>query len=277
MLGRDLCALLQAGHEVKALTRSDADVTDAPALFSTLRSLEPELVINCAGATDVDRCEQEPDWAYRVNAWGAWSAASAAEACGVRLIHISTDFVFSGALGRPYTEWDAPSPVSEYGKSKLAGEEAVRRACRRATIVRTQWLYGRHGRCFPWSILSAARRNPEGGLKVVADQWGAPTCTRHLARKLAWLVDWPIDGLYHINNAGSCTRFEWAHELLSLAGLEVPLSPIPAEEWPAPAQRPGPDSTLRRYALELMGQDDLPDWRAGLAEWVRELREAGEL
>lgn len=277
MLGKDLCAQLAREHEVVALTRGQADVTEVAAVRSALLAAEAQVVINCAAATDVDRCEQEPDWAHRVNAWGAWSAASAAEACGARFIHISTDFVFSGGLGRPYTEWDPPSPVSLYGQSKLAGEAAVWRACRRASVVRTQWLYGRHGRSFPRAILNAARRGPEGGLRVVADQWGVPTYTRHLARKLCWLVDWPVDGLYHMNNAGTCTRHDWARELLSLCGLEVPVHAIRADEWPAPAQRPGPDSTLRRYALELMGQDDLPDWRAGIAEWVSEMREAGEL
>jgi dTDP-4-dehydrorhamnose reductase len=278
MLGRDLCPLLAERHETVALARADADVTDAPGLEAHLRELEPEVVINLAAATHVDRCEQEPDWAYRLNAWGAWSAASAAEAVGARLIHISTDFVFSGDSERAYTEWDATDPISVYGASKLAGETAVWRACRRATVVRTQWLYGRQGASFPRAILNAARKRPEGGLRVVADQFGAPTYTRHLARKLAWLVDWPRDGLYHVNNAGECSRYEWATELLRLAGItEVPVTPIAAAEWPAPAPRPQPRSTLRRYALELMGADDLPDWKEGLSEFVTELREAGEL
>jgi dTDP-4-dehydrorhamnose reductase len=277
MLGRDLCPLLAERHEALALTRAEADIEDSPALAAALGAARPDVVINCAAATDVDRCEREPDWAYRVNAAGAGAAAAAAEACGARLIHVSTDFVFSGRPAGAYVEQDEPEPVSVYGASKLAGEREVREHARRASIVRTQWLYGRQGRSFPKAILNAALKKPENGLRVVADQFGAPTYTRHLARKLAWLVDWPIDGLYHINNAGSCSRHEWALETLARAGLEVEVHAIKAEEWPAPARRPGPDSTLRRAALEAIGQDDLPDWREGVAAFIAELRAAGEL
>jgi len=278
MLGQDLCPLLAERFETYALCRAEADVTDARALGARIRELSPDVVINCAAATNVDRCETEPDWAYQGNAWGAWSAAAAAEGAGARLIHISTDFVFSGDSDVPYTEWDATDPISVYGASKLAGEIAVWRACHRASIVRTQWLYGRRGASFPRAILNAAKRRPESGLRVVADQFGAPTYTRHLARKLAWLVDWPVDGLYHVGNAGECSRHDWATQLLSFAGIEdVAVAPIAAADWPAPAKRPLRRSTLRRYALELMGQDDLPPWQDGLREYVDELRSAGEL
>lgn len=278
MLGKDLCPVLAEEFETVALARAEADVTDTRALRARFRDLAPQVVINCAAATNVDRCETEPDWAYRLNGWGAWSAAAAAESVGARLIQLSTDFVFSGDSDVPYSEWDAVSPISVYGASKLAGETAVWRACRRVSVVRTQWLYGRQGASFPRAILNAARRRPEGGLRVVADQFGAPTYTRHLARKLAWLVKWPVDGLYHIGNAGECSRHEWAVRLLALAGVEdVAAAPIKAAEWAAPAQRPLRRSTLRRYALELMGQDDLPSWQDGLQEYVNELRECGEL
>lgn len=277
MLGRDLCPLLAERHEVLAWGSAEADVTDGAGLCARIADARPDVVINCAAATNVDLCESEADWAYRVNAWGAWSSATAAARAGARLIHISTDFVFSGDSERPYTEWDATAPVSVYGTSKLAGEEAVFRSGARASVVRTQWLYGRQGKSFPRAILGAAAKRPENGLRVVSDQFGTPTYTRHLAQKLGWLVDWPADGLYHINNAGECARHEWAAEALRLAGLDdVSITPIRTEDWPAPARRPA-YSTLRRYALELMGADDLPPWQAGLAEFVAELREHGEL
>lgn len=277
MLGRDLCPLLATAHETLAWTRADVDVTDGPALRARILDTRPDVVLNCAAATNVDRCETEPDWAYRQNGWGAASAAAAAAAVGARLIHLSTDFVFSGDSERPYHEWDATGPLSVYGASKLAGETAAWRACPRTTVVRTQWLYGRQGASFPKAILNAARRRPEAGLKVVADQFGAPTYTRDLARKLAWLIDWPVDGVYHVNNAGECSRHDWAVELLRLAGFsDISVAPIRAADWPAPAPRPA-RSTLRRYALELMGQDDLPSWQDGLRDYVTELREQGEL
>jgi dTDP-4-dehydrorhamnose reductase len=276
MLGRDLGRLLRRDHEYLGLSRELADVTDFPSLQAALSSFQPEIVVNCAAATNVDRCESEPDWAYRINAWGAWSAASATEAVGARLIHISTDFVFSGEADRPYSEWDATGPISVYGASKLAGEEAVFRACRRATVVRTQSLYGTGGKSFTRSIIDAGRRRPEGGLRVVSDQLSAPTFTGHLAEKLVWLLVWPADGIYHINNAGECSRWEWTVEALRLAGIDVPVHPIRSDEWPTPARRPR-RSTLRRHALELMGADDMPDWKQGLAAFIDELRDAGEL
>jgi dTDP-4-dehydrorhamnose reductase len=277
MLGSDLCPLLSRKFDTIACNRAELDVTDASALQSRIQEWAPDVVINCAAATNVDRCETEPDWAYHGNAWGAWSAAAAAEAAGARLIHISTDFVFSGDSEVPYAEWDPTGPLSVYGASKLAGEQAVWRACRRASVVRTQWLYGRSGASFPRAILNAARRNPEKGLRVVADQFGSPTYTQHLARKLAWLVETPVDGLYHISNAEECSRHEWAVRLLALAGISgVAVTPIKAVDWPAPAPRPR-RSTLRRYALELMGSDDMPTWYDGLREYVAELRAAGEL
>lgn len=277
MLGRDLCPILEEGHDVVALGSAEADVTDGAGLRRRLEEIRPEVVINCAAATHVDRCESEPDWAYRVNAWGAWAAAAACAALEARLIHISTDFVFSGETDRPYIEWDATAPISVYGASKLAGEKAIFRAGCRASVVRTQWLYGRQGKSFPRAILDAARKRPEGGLRIVSDQFGTPTYTPHLAAKLRWLVETPVDGLYHINNAGECARHEWAAEALRLAGLDdVPITPIRSEEWPTPARRPA-RSTLRRFALELMGADDLPPWQEGLARFVQELRVNGEL
>jgi len=266
MLGRDLCPILAERHEVTPLTRAEADATDLAALRAAFAALRPEAVVNCAAATDVDRCEQDPDYAYRGNTWAAWAVAAAAEEAGARLIHVSTDFVFDGEAGRPYSEWDAPNPISVYGASKLAGEQAAFRACRRATVARTQWLYGPHGKSFPRAILNAAAREGTTELRVVADQFGAPTFTGHLARKLAWLVEWPAHGLYHVNNAGECSRAEWAREVLRLAGSPVRVVEIGSAEWPAPACRPR-RSTLRRHALELQGADDLPDWRSGLAAW----------
>lgn len=272
LLGQDLMTALAGHHEVFGLTHAVGDVTDLAALQEQFRALEPELVVNCAAATNVDRCETEPDWAYRVNAWGAWCAASAAEQVKARFFHISTDFVFSGDAKQPYTEWDQPAPVNVYGASKLAGEAAVFRACSHACVIRTQQLYGRGGRSFPQVILEAARLDPKTGLRVVQDQYAVPTYTPHLARKLAWLVEWPANGLYHFNNAGECTRHEWAVETLRLAGLgDVPVTPIRAADWPAPAARPN-RSTLRRYALELMGADNMPPWQEGLAEYVSELK-----
>ncbi len=277
MLGRDLAPLLSSSREVMLWGRDALDITDGRATTQELTWAAPQVVINCAAATDVDRCEREPEWAYRINAEGAGNVAAACEAIGARLIHVSTDFVFSGELGRPYDETDAVDPINVYGASKLAGEREVLARCPGATVVRTQWLYGRHGRSFPRAILERAKTRPQGGLRVVSDQRGAPTWTVHLARKLAWLADNPLPGIVHVNNAGECSRFEWATELLRAAGLaDVPVHECLSSEFKTDARRP-PHSTLRRLSLENAGADDLPSWQEGVAGFVAELRSAGEL
>lgn len=280
LLGREIAAALSGTHTVLSLARADADVTSLPGLLRVVRAQRPEVIINCAAATDVDRCERDPAWAWRVNAGGAWCAAAAAAATAARLIHFSTDFVFPGDGGHPYDEWAPTRPLNVYGHSKLAGETAVLRAGARACVVRTQQLFGRHGPCFPLAILRGARRVRGGelpALRVVSDHWAVPTSAAHLARKVAWLLEWEADGLYHLNAAGECTRLQWAAEVLRLAGFhDVPIEPICAAEWPADAIRPA-RATLRRRALELMGADDMPPWQLGTAEYIAELRAAGEL
>jgi dTDP-4-dehydrorhamnose reductase len=275
MLGRDLCAVLAERHTPIPLTRAEADVTDLSALAAAVRQASPEVVIHAAAQTSVDTCEGDPDGAYRVNAWGAWAAAAAAEQAGARFVLISTDFVFDGTAGRPYTEFDPVNPLSVYGASKAAAEQVCRQACRRCLVVRTQWLFGRHGRSFPRTILEAAAAGRP--LRVVTDQVGAATYTRHLAAALAWLCEQPCDGTYHLASTGAASRWEWAKETLRLAGWDdVPLQPITSAEWPAPAPRPA-FTVLRNYALELRGVNLMPSWQEGMAAFITELRAAGEL
>jgi dTDP-4-dehydrorhamnose reductase len=275
MLGHDLCECLRDRHEVVALSRADADVTDLEALMRACRRAAPEVVIQTAAATNVDGCEGDAESAYRVNTWGAWAAAVAADAAAARFVLISTDFVFDGQLGRPYTEFDEPRPVNVYGASKLAAERACRHACRRCVIARTQWLYGRHGASFPRTILQGAAAGQP--LRVVTDQVGAPTYTRHLAAALERLCEQPCDGIFHLASAGSASRWEWASETLRLAGWGgIPVGKATSEEWPAPATRPA-YSVLRPFALELMGAETMPRWQDGLAAFIAELSDAGEL
>ena len=275
MLGTDLCPILEERHEVVPLGRVDADVTDLEALLRAFREHQAGVVIHAAAETDVDGCEGDPDHAYRVNGWGAWAAATAAEAVGARFVLISMDFVFDGESDRPYTEFDPVHPISVYGTSKLAGEEAAQRACRRCTIVRTQWLYGRNGASFPRAILKAASGG--GPLQVVADQVGSPTYTRHFAQKLRWLIEQRCDGVYHFSNSGAASRWEWACEILRLAGhREVEVQKARTSEFPRPARRPA-YSVLRHLALEMRKADDIPAWQDGLSAFIDELKAAGEV
>lgn len=282
MLGIDLCSLLEAeGHEV---IRTDVavregstpaawealDVTDTHAVSKCLLNHQPDAVIHGAAYTDVDGCERNPDLAFRINALGTWNLASVCGGHHITLVYVSTDFVFDGAKGEPYTEFDAPNPLSHYGASKLAGEQFVRQLCRQHFVARTAWLFGVHGPSFPAKMLELAKTRTE--LSVVVDQVGCPTHTVDLARALIGLLRSQLYGTYHITNAGSCSWYEFARTTLEMAGVtNVVVHPMPADKWPSPTRRPA-YSVLRHYALELQQRDDLRPWREAVAEFL-ELRE----
>jgi dTDP-4-dehydrorhamnose reductase len=271
-LGRDLLAELTPRHDCHGLTRAEADITDFASLARCLNELQPDVVVHTAAYTDVDGCERDPTRAYRENTVGTWNVAAAAHASGAAVAVVSTDFVFDGEKREPYTEFDVTNPLGHYGASKLAGEQAALRANPRIFIIRAQWLYGVHGKNFPYAILRAASR---GDVKVVADQIGAPTYTVDLARMIVRIIETPRYGVYHANSAGSCSWYDFAVELYRLAGLDPAiLHPIPSSEWPSPTRRPA-YSVLRRYALELMGLDDARPWQEGAREFVESARAAG--
>jgi dTDP-4-dehydrorhamnose reductase len=274
-LGRDLTTVFGAAHDCVPIGRAEADITDFDSVMAVIRAEAPDLVLHAAAYTDVDGCERDADTAYRVNALGSWNVAAATRACGARLVAISTDFVFDGETHRPYTEFDAPNPINLYGASKLAGEGLAVRACPESYLVRVQWLYGVHGRNFPYTILRAAAAGRP--LRVACDEVGTPTYTLDVARKIAEIVERPLYGTYHVANQGSCSRYELAREVLRLAGVEpVSLEPISAAEWSSPVRRPA-YSVLRHYALELMNRDDMRPWQEALREFVAAARAAGKL
>lgn len=275
MLGTDLCVVFGAENDCVPLGRNEANVSDHEAISAVIRAAAPDLVIHSAAHTDVDGCERDPDLAFRVNALGTWNVASAARACGARLVTISTDFVFDGESRQPYTEFDPVHPINHYGASKRAAEQLAVRACPESYVVRTQWLYGVHGRNFPYAILRAATAGKP--LRVADDEVGSPTFTKDVALKVAEIIQRPLYGTYHVSNAGSCSRFELASELLRLAGIQpVALDAISAKDWPSPTRRPA-YSVLRRYALELMGRDDMRSWQDALADFLSAARAAGKL
>ncbi len=266
MLGVDVRrAAEEAGHEVAALSRHDLDICDASAVTDALGTVAPEVVINCAAYTNVDGAETEPDRAHEVNATAAGQLAAAAGAQGAWILHVSSDYVFSGAKDTPYLESDSTGPLSVYGNSKLAGERAVARAVPGAhTIVRSAWLFGPYGPCFPDTMLRLAAQRDE--LTVVDDQVGCPTFTGHLARALVDLAERPRRplGVVHAAASGECSWFGFAAEIVQAAGLSTPVRPISTAEFPRPARRP-PYSVLRTARSD---GPELPDWRAGLSEYL---------
>jgi len=268
MLGSDLCEAL-AAHEVRGVDIEDFDLTDASAVREALAAARPEMVVHCAAWTDVDGCERDPERAFLHNGSGTWNLAAAAADVGATVVYMSTDFVFDGSKGEPYTEFDAPNPLSVYGASKLAGEEAVRALVPRCYVVRSAWLFGARGRNFVRTILETAAERDE--LRVVADQFGSPTYTRDLAQGIAEIIvaGRVVPGTYHMVNSGVCSWAGLAAEALRLAGRTTRVTPIPALEWPSPAPRPA-CSALRCRALELQGVPVLRPWKQALISYLEE-------
>jgi dTDP-4-dehydrorhamnose reductase len=266
MLGRDLIQMAtQAGHEVVALPRGELDITDADAVGEAVRGADPQVVFNCAAYTNVDGAEAEPGLAAAVNAQGAGNVAEAAAAAGAWTVHVSSDYVFDGSKRDPYVESDAPSPISEYGRSKLAGErEVAARAPGQYTIVRSSWLFGTGGPCFPATILRLARER--GELTVVDDQVGCPTFTGHLADALVRIGAEASSGVVHVAAAGQCSWFEFASAIVTAAELGCEVRPVGTDAFPRPAPRPA-YSVLRSERPEA---PVLPSWEDGLSRYMSE-------
>lgn len=263
MLGTDLVALLRArGEDVRALDRAGLDVTDAAAVDAAVRGAE--IVVNAAAYTAVDAAEGDEAGAFAVNAVGAQHVARAAAWHGARLVHVSTDYVFDGIAPAggtsPYAE-DAPlAPRSAYGRSKAAGEWAVRSEHRGAVVVRTAWLYGAHGTCFPRTIARLARER--GAVEVVDDQVGQPTWTADLADLVLRLVGARAPGgVYHGTAQGRASWWELAREAVSAAGLDPGVvRPTSSADLARPAPRPA-WSVLGHDALRRIGVEPIGDWR----------------
>ena len=272
MLGTDLQSALSC-HDLVPTDIVEGclnlDIANTAQVMRVVGETRPDLVLHTAAYTDVDGCERDPDKAYRINALGTWNLAAACAAMDIAIGYISTDFVFDGEKGEPYTEYDSPSPLSHYGASKLAGELHVRSLCPKHFIFRTAWLYGVHGKSFPRMILNAAKAGKD--LRVVGDQFGSPTFTVDLASKIGQVIETPLYGTYHVTNSGTCSWYDFAKKTLSLAGINnVEVKSIKGEEWPSPTKRPRL-STLRHYALELQGKDDLRPWESALEEFISAL------
>ncbi len=271
-LGTDLQAVFASSshHELLALDHSRLDVGDRDAVASLVGELAPDLVVNCAAWTAVDACEADPDRAWRTNSLAVRHLAEAAARTGAHLVQVSTDYVFDGTKPGAYTEWDPPSPLSVYGRSKLGGElEAA--ACPGATIVRTSWVCGRHGSNMVKTILRLA--GAEGPLAFVDDQRGCPTFTDDLAGAVYRLGVGRRPGLFHVTNQGSTTWFAFARDVLAAAGHDPDrVAPISSAELapPRPAPRPA-NSVLDNAALRLAGDPLLPDHHEALERTVRRL------
>ncbi|MGO9577835.1 MAG: dTDP-4-dehydrorhamnose reductase [Desulfobaccales bacterium] len=255
------------GWEAAATDAHNLDITDPEAVWGELSRQRPEVVINAAAATGVDDLESDPDGALRVNALGPRNLAVACRRLGVKLVHLSTDYVFDGTKAGPYVEWDKTEPLSVYGRSKLLGEEWVRQQCPDHFIVRTAWLYGLPGPNFVTAILARGRSlGPEGELKVVSDQRGTPTSAMALAPQLLALAGTEAFGTYHATCQGETTWYGFARLILETAGITVRVTPCTTAEYPRPAPRPA-NSVLENRLLRVAGLDLMPAWQAAFRQF----------
>jgi dTDP-4-dehydrorhamnose reductase len=266
-LGADLVEAF-SDHDVVGLVRSDLDVTDEPAVEAAVLAHEPALVVHAAAYTKVDACEEETDLAWRTNAVAPWWVARACERAGAAMVYVSTDYVFDGRCGRPYTEFDRPNPQSMYGRSKEAGEQLVRQTLPEHYIVRTSWVQGATGGNFVKTMLRLGAER--GALSVVDDQTGSPTFTFDLAPAIRRLAVTGRFGTYHLTNRGHCTWFELARAIFDEAGLDVDLTPTDTATFGALAPRPA-FSVLENCLAPMAGVEPLPEWRTSLRRLISEL------
>jgi dTDP-4-dehydrorhamnose reductase len=270
MLGRDLQPILSDRHEVIGKDIEDLDITDPNQVQKQVETLRPQTVINAAAFTDVDGCESQKDLAFKVNAEGAGQVARVCRKAGARLIYLSTDYVFDGTSRVPYSEEAQPNPINVYGESKLGGEEAVQQAEGNYLILRTAWLYGKHGKNFVDTILRLASKQKE--LRVVDDQQGSPTFTRDLSRAIARLLENDVRGILHVTNSGSCSWFEFAQKILETKGIpgwKTRVIPISSRQLNRPARRPS-NSVLNCSRFEELTGAKMRPWEEALGDYLSE-------
>lgn len=258
------------GHELVAFGRQDLDITDQEAIGSAVQAAEPDVVIHCAAWTDVDGCARNPAQAYKVNSLGTQNVALACQTTGAEMVHISTNEVFFGERPGGYDEWVVRRPANPYGHSKAAAEVHVQNLLNHYYIVRTAWMYAPGGKNFIHAILNRARTT--GNLRVVADEIGNPTYVYDLAQAIGQLIATRQYGIYHFTNAGVCSRWAFAQEILRLAGLEdVPNTPILGKAFNRPSTPPrfGALHNNNGAAIGIT----LRPWQDALAEMLAEIGE----
>jgi len=268
-LGTDCHTILGRKHQVRAVDLDELDISDPSQVAHEVTAFGPDVMVNCAAYTAVDACETRHDLAWKVNAEGPGNLAMAAEKINARLIHISTDYVFDGRKTppEPYVETDETRPASCYGKTKLAGEAAVKEATNNYMIVRTAWLYGMGGGNFLKTMLRLALKDPTRGIKVVNDQFGSPTWSYRLALQIEKLIEARGKGIYHATSEGYATWYQLAVEFLERMGAPHCVLPCPSSEYPTPAQRPM-NSILENRRLKESGINLMRDWRLDVAAFA---------
>lgn len=272
MLGTDLMNLLrekvsssEKGLEIIEAPHEKLDITNEEEVTDIILKHTPDVIVNCAAYTNVDGCESERELAYNVNALGPKYIAKAAAKCNAKLVQISTDFVYDGELDRSYVEADTTNPLSEYGRSKLEGEKNIQNNCNSYLIVRTSWLFGHRRTNFIEKMLELAKKRNE--LSIVDDEVGSPTFTADLAKALWILIEKECEGIFHVANQGSCSRYEWAKEIFSMRDYDIKVHPIDSSQFKRVAKVPK-NSILNCQKLTTATGFQMRPWEDTLKEYL---------
>jgi dTDP-4-dehydrorhamnose reductase len=249
----------------KVVNKVSLDITNEINVNEVINEYKPDIVINCAAYTAVDKCEADKESAYKINALGPKYLAVATSSIGSEIVQVSTDYVFDGEGNTPLIETDEVNPQTVYGRTKLQGEILVRENNSKHYVVRTAWLYG-DGDNFVKTMIKLSETNKV--LKVVNDQKGTPTSTVDLSRVIIRLIESKAYGLYHCTCKGECTWYDLAKEIFKIKGIDVDVTPCTTDEFPRPASRPK-YSVLRNYGLENSIGDITKEWRISLEKYVK--------
>lgn len=261
-------ALEEQEHHYVALSEQALDITFEGRVATILKGLNPRVVINAAGFTDVDGAENNKEIAFEVNGIGAGNVANVATSINATVIYISTDYVFNGNSDSPYLPDDKVNPINVYGASKLKGEKLVRKKNDDHLIVRTSWLYGPKGKNFVTTMLDLGRTH--SSIDIVADQTGSPTYTRHLAAAIINLIHRQVKGTCHLTNVGQCTWNEFAREIFLQRGIQVDVRSVTTEAFPRPASRPRYSVLDCTITYQYLGKP-LPSWQVALEHYLKEV------
>lgn len=280
-LGNELLDIIKSGKaeigevseaikksEVIALDVDELDITNLEQVKSKINDLKPDVIINCAAATNVDGCESNEDFAFKVNSIGPRNLAIASDEVGAKLVQVSTDYVFSGVGNKPLTEYDLTAPYSVYGKTKLLGENYVRELSSKYFIVRTAWLYGYVGHNFVYTMRRLGK--DKEFITVVNDQRGNPTHANDLAYHILKLIQTEEYGVYHCTGKGECTWYDFAKMIIELSGEKCEVKSCTSEEYKTPAKRPE-YSSLDNMMLRCTIGDEMRDWKDAIKSFISKL------
>ena len=272
MLGRKLLQILKNQFQCVGTDSKELNITVYNNTFQKIQKINPQIVINTAGFTQVDLCEEETEQAFAVNAEGAKHVALACNKVRAKCVYISTDYVFDGGKEEPYTEEDPTNPLSIYGKSKLKGENYVRENASNFLIIRTSWLFGEEGSNFVSKVIALSQEKK--ALEMVNDQKGSPTYTEDLSRAISLLIAKDESGVFHISNSGFCTWFDFAKKILEITGSSLKLIPVSSDRIGRPAERP-PFSVLSCEKLKKETGIIMPDWEDALVRCIERMKRLG--